>query len=154
MPPDIDIIPYTTELKEHIKTLNYEWLEKWFHVEPGDARSLCNPQTEIIDKGGVIYYARWKGEIIGTASLLFVAEGIFELGKMAVTSKAQGLGIGTLLLEHCISVAQEMGAHKMVLYSNTKLQTAIRLYRKYGFTECTLEPGLYERADIKMERHL
>lgn len=149
---NIEIINFSADLKEPIKSLNYEWLEKYFRLEQGDIISLSNPQEEIIDKGGFIFYAKLNGEIVGTASLLKKTETIFELGKMAVSGKAQGFGIGTLLLEHCLNFAREKGIQNIILYSNTILETAINLYRKYGFTEIELESGLYERADIKMEK--
>ena len=152
MNKNVEIINFTQDLKEPIKTLNYEWLEKYFRVEDGDIMALSNPQEQIIDKGGFIFYAKLKGDIVGTASLLKKSETVFELGKMAVSEKAQGSGIGTLLLEHCLSFAKEKGMEKIILYSNTMLETAISLYRKYGFTETELESGLYERADIKMEK--
>lgn len=148
----IEIIDFTEDQKEPIKTLNYEWLQKYFKVEPGDMVSLSNPKQEIIDKGGFIYCATLNGEIVGTASLLKKADTTFELGKMAVTHTAQGYGIGTLLLKHCLAVAKQKGIPRLVLYSNTKLVSAIHLYRKYGFKEIELEPGLYERANIKMEK--
>ena len=46
---------------------------------------------------------------------------------------------------------KEKNIEKLILYSNTKLASAIHLYKKYGFTEIELEQGLYERANIKME---
>ncbi len=150
----IEIIEYTPALKEHIKALNYEWLQKYFAIEAGDARSLSYPQQEIIDKGGFIYYAKLNNEIVGTASLLKKEEGVFEIGKMAVTASAQGQGIGALLLDHCIHIAKEKAAKKLILYSNTKLAPAMHLYKKVGFVQTDLEVGLYERADIKMEKLL
>lgn len=149
----IEIIAFDDALVESIKNLNYEWLEKYFHVEPGDIQSLSNPKKYIIDKGGYIYYAKLNDEIVGTASLLKKSESIYELGKMAITEKAQGKGIGTVLLEHCLKVAKIKGIQTLILYSNTKLASAIHLYRKYGFIETELEPGLYERANIKMVKH-
>jgi len=148
----IEIINFSADLKEPIKTLNYEWLEKYFRLEEGDILSLSNPQEQIIDKGGFIFYAKLNGDIVGTASLLKKTETVFELGKMAVSGKSQGFGIGTLLLEHCLAFAEEKEIPKIILYSNTTLETAISLYRKYGFTEIELESELYERADIKMEK--
>lgn len=150
----IEIIEYNDDLKEPIKTLNYEWLEKYFRVEKGDERSLNNPKEEIIDKGGFIYYARINDQIVGTASLLRKTDDIFEVGKMGVTESAQGLGIGTLLLEHCLNIAEQKAIAQLILYSNTMLDSAIHMYRKYGFTETELEQGLYERANIKMEKVL
>lgn len=150
----IEIIDFTDELKEPIKTLNYEWLEKYFRVEKSDIVSLSNPKEEIIDKGGFIFYAKLNGEIVGTASLIKKSESAFELGKMAVSEKAQGDRIGTILLEHCLNIAKQKQIKTLILYSNTQLKSAIHLYKKYGFSEIELENGLYDRANIKMEKYL
>ena len=150
----IEIVDYSEDLKEAIKILNYEWLEKYFRVEDTDVQSLSNPREEIIDKGGFIFYAKLNGEIVGTASLLKKDENLFELGKMAVSEKAQGHKIGTLLLEHCLEVAKEKQIKTLILYSNTQLQCAIHHNLKYGFTEIEMDEGLYDRANIKMEKHL
>lgn len=150
----IEILDYTDKLKEPIKKLNYEWLEKYFHIEKGDVISLSNPKEEIIDKGGLIYYARMNNQIVGTVALIKKTEQIFEIAKMAVTKSAQGFGIGSMLLEHCLNIAKQKSIPKLILYSNTKLESAVHLYRKYGFYEVELEQGLYERANIKMEKYL
>ncbi|PIF34597.1 N-acetylglutamate synthase-like GNAT family acetyltransferase [Flavobacterium sp. 9] len=148
----VEIIPFSQDLKDHIKTLNIEWLQKYFRVEEKDEIVLSNPQEEIIDKGGLIFYAKYNDEIIGTVSLMKIDDTTFELSKMAVSDKAQGLGIGNKLLIHCLAVAEENGIKKVLLYSNRKLLPAIHLYRKFGFEEIPLEDGIYERADIKMEK--
>jgi len=152
---DIDntvlIIPFSPDLKEEIKILNLEWLKKYFKVEAKDDRILSDPQGEIIDKGGMIFYAKYSDKIVGTISLLKIDETTFELSKMAVTDKVQGLGIGNKLMEHCIKIAKQKGIKKLLLYSNRRLLPAIYLYKKFGFVEVPLEGGIYERADIKME---
>lgn len=148
----VEIIPFSTELAAHIKILNLEWLTKYFKVEPKDKIVLSDPQGQIIDKGGFIFYAKYKDAIIGTVSLIKIDDSVFELSKMAVTDGVQGLGIGTKMLLHCIAVAQENEWDKLILYSNRKLGSAIHLYEKFGFVEIPLEEGIYERADIKMER--
>ena len=148
----IEIVNYTEATKEYVKTLNYEWLEKYFVVEQNDVMQLADPQKEIIDKGGLIYYAKHNGKIVGTVSLLKVDNNVYELGKMAVTDGTQGLGIGKLMIEHCFKIARQSGIAKLILYSNTQLKPAIHLYEKYGFTEIPLEPGHYARANIKMEK--
>jgi ribosomal protein S18 acetylase RimI-like enzyme len=150
----VEIIPFSQDLKEHIKVLNIAWLEKYFKVEEKDKITLSNPQEEIIDKGGLIFYARHNNEIIGTVSLLKTDDSTFELSKMAVSDKAQGLGVGNKLLEYCVNIAEEKGIKTLFLYSNTILLPAIHLYRKFGFVEIPLEAGVYERADIKMEKKI
>ena len=150
--PIIEIIPFSAELAAPVKILNLEWLTKYFKVEPKDEIVLSDPQGQIIDKGGFIFYAKQNNVIIGTVSLIKIDDSIFELSKMAVTDGVQGLGIGTKMLVHCIAVAQENEWDKLILYSNRKLESAIHLYEKFGFVEIPLEDGTYERADIKMER--
>ena len=151
---NIEIIPYSDELKEHLKTLNYEWLEEYFYVEEGDRLSLSNPQEYILDKGGFIFFAKRDEEIVGTVSLLKKKDQVFELGKMAVSKNVRGSGIGKLLLEHCLEFAKQKQIASLILYSNTILGPAIHLYKKYGFTEIELEPGVYERGNIKMEKKI
>lgn len=151
----ITIIPYSSKYKEAIKSLNYEWLEKYFFVEPYDVIQLSDPQGEIIDKGGHIYYVLYKGKVAGTSSLLKINDGEYELAKMAVTEIYKNLGLGKMLMEHCISEAIKLKAKKLILHSNTKLQAAIHLYRTYGFTEISTDPEVhYIRSDIKMEKIL
>ena len=147
----IEIIPFTNDLKDHIKILNLEWLEKFFKVEPKDEIVLSNPQTEIIDKGGYIFYAKYDGKIVETYSLLKFDESTFELSKMAVTASAQGKGIARNMLSHCLAFAKEKKIKNLLLYSNRSLKTALYLYEKFGFIEVQLESGIYERANIKME---
>jgi ribosomal protein S18 acetylase RimI-like enzyme len=148
----VTIIDFSGGPKDAFRILNEEWLNKYFSVEPIDTALLSEPQHEIIDKGGRIFYARLKNEIVGTAALLNEGNGIFELGKMAVTEQHQGAGIGKKLLEHSLAAAKEMGGTKVILYSNTKLGSAIHLYRKFGFVEVPLTESQYRRANIKMEK--
>jgi N-acetylglutamate synthase-like GNAT family acetyltransferase len=151
----IAIVPYKEAYKEHIKSLNYEWLEKYFAIEPIDVIQLSNPQEEILDKGGKIFFALDLDDdtVIGTASLLKVSDQEYELAKMAVTEKYKSLGIGKMLMEHCIAEAKKLHAKKLTLVSNTKLDAAIHVYRKYGFIEIPLPAEMhYERGNIMMEK--
>ena len=148
----LEIIPFTKALKDPIKTLNLEWLKKHFIVEPKDEIVLSDPQGQIIDKGGMIFYAKYNNDIVGTVSLMKIDNTTYELSKMAVTDSVQGLGVGKELILHCLAVAEEKGIEKLILYSNRKLLPAIHLYKKFSFIEVPLEGGVYVRADIKMAK--
>ena len=154
MNSNVVIIPFSDTSSDAIKTLNLEWLTKYFKVEPKDEMVLSNPKSEIIDKGGFIFYAQYQGSIVGTVSLLKIDETTFELSKMAVTSSVQGIGIGKRMLEYCFEFAKNNNINRLILYSNRSLESAIHLYTKYGFNEIPLEAGIYERADIKMEKSI
>ena len=149
---EIEIIPYSEEFAPFVKTLNVAWLEKYFVVEPFDEMVLSNPKEEIIDKGGKIFFAKYQNNIVGTFTLLKIDNHTFELSKMAVAENIQGLGIGKKMMDYCIEYAENNKIKKLVLYSNTILETAINMYRKYGFIEVSLGSTVYKRANIKMEK--
>ncbi|HMT13008.1 MAG TPA: hypothetical protein PKA39_15475, partial [Ignavibacteria bacterium] len=48
---EVEIVNYSPELKEHFRVLNYEWLTKYFTVEPEDKKLLEDPENEIIVNG-------------------------------------------------------------------------------------------------------
>ena len=87
---------------------------------------------------------------VGTVALKKVQEGIYEFTKMAVNENYQGLGIGKALAQQCVDDVKAQGGHSLILFSNTKLISAIALYHKMGFVEVPLD-GIYKRSDIKME---
>ncbi|MDG3582339.1 GNAT family N-acetyltransferase [Galbibacter pacificus] len=149
---NVEIIPFRQEYAIDFKNLNIEWLERFFVVEPHDHDVLLHCKENIIDKGGAIFFARLNNVIVGCFALMKIESGVFELTKMAVSPNYRGHKIGQKLLQFCISHAKEQTFKKVVLYSSTKLENAIYLYRKYGFKEVPLEKdNPYMRADIKME---
>ncbi|WP_423147861.1 GNAT family N-acetyltransferase [Rubrolithibacter danxiaensis] len=151
----MNIIQYKPEYQPHFERLNKAWLNKYFQVEPIDEWVLANPDEAILKEGGIILFAEYNKQIIGTAALKFVQPGTYELTKMAVNEAFQGLGAGKLLCSAAVNEAKTtLKAERVILYSQTVLKPAIGIYRKLGFTEIPLEKGVYKRADIKMELQL
>lgn len=149
---DTVIVPYEPGFKNDFVTLNTAWLEEYFYVEEHDLEILNSCQEYILDKGGYIFMALQKKEVVGCYALLKIEEGVFELGKMAVREDQRGKHIGQGLMEHCITLARSKGWNKLILYSSVKLLNALHIYRKYGFREITLEKSSpYKRSSIKME---
>jgi ribosomal protein S18 acetylase RimI-like enzyme len=154
MIPKIEIIPFELQYSKDFFQLNVEWLEKFFYVEPFDQEVLSNPKSNIIDKGGYVFFAKMNDEIIGTVALMKHGP-CHELTKMAVSPKYQGLKIGQKLIDHCIAFSKSKKWDSIILYSHRKLVPAIHLYKKVGFIEVALEENCqYERSDIKMKLEL
>lgn len=151
MTSSLKIIPFKKEFSKNFYNLNVEWLEKFFYVEPYDQKVLSNPKQYIIDEGGFIFFAIFNNEIVGTVALIN-QKSFFELSKMAVSPKFQGLKIGQQLMDYCIQFAKRQHWKSITLYSHRKLVPAINLYKKIGFIEVELEKeSHYERSDIKMK---
>ena len=150
----IEIIPYSDEYASVFKVLNLEWLDKYNLTESHDLLILNDPKGTIIDNGGVIFLARSGDEIVGSAAIINEGHDTYELAKMTVSTAFQGRGISKLLLEKCIEAAKERNAKKIILFSNSQLQTAISLYKKYGFKHVDVTDAPFLTADIKMELSL
>jgi len=144
------IFEYNSVHQPWFEKFNRDWIEKYFWMEPIDFEVLRNPEEHIMKKGGTILMASIENEIAGTVALKFVMPGVYEFTKMAVDEKFRGRKIGKALAEAAIGKARELGAEKIILYSNTILGPAIELYRKLGFKEIPVD-GPYKRSNIKME---
>ena len=140
---------------EKFKSLNLEWLNRYFKVEPIDELVLNNPKREIIDKGGFIFMIEKNSDIIGTFAFIKKSEKIYEFSKMAIIPDERGNGYGNKAMRFLIQFAKNKKWSRLILYSNTKLKNSIHLYRKYGFKEIPIEKNLiYSRGNIKMELSL
>ena len=150
----INILDYKPEYRQYFEEYNMEWIQKYFTIEPTDQYVLENPEEAILMKGGKILFAEYNGSIIGAVALMKISDDIVELTKMAVGKEWRGLGAGRLMCTSAIREAKNMKFHNIILYSNTRLERAIDLYRKLGFHELPLEEGIYQRANIKMGMEL
>ncbi len=147
----IQIIDHEVQYASSFYELNIEWLKTFFYVEDFDKEVLGKPQQYVLDPGGHIFYAKEKNNIVGTVALMKESEKSFELTKMAVAPNQRGKKIGQQLMQHCVDFAKKNNFDRLFLYSNTKLENAIYIYRKFGFAEVPVEANSpYQRSDIKM----
>ena len=150
----IEIIDYSGEYANDFRDLNLEWLDKYNLTESHDLEVINHPKEAILDRGGYIFLAREGDKIIGTAGLANEGDSIYELVKMTVAPEFRGKGISKMLIEKCLEKAKELKAKKVFLYSNSQLQTAISLYKKYGFVHVDASNSPLVTADVKMEMTL
>jgi ribosomal protein S18 acetylase RimI-like enzyme len=70
---------------------------------------------------------------------------------MAVDKNYRRKGIAEAISYASFKKAKDLGAQKIILYSNTKNAGAIKLYEKIGFRHLPVENDVYKRANVKME---
>lgn len=150
---DVRIVPYEQKYQPVFRALNERWITAHWQLEAHDREILDDPQAQVLDKGGFIFVALDEAVPVGVCALLRMNDATYdyELAKLAVDPRAQGKGIGGLLCRAAIDKARTLGASKLFLESNTRLEPAIHLYRRMGFTELAEYHPAYERGDIQME---
>jgi GNAT superfamily N-acetyltransferase len=139
------------------RSLNEEWITRYFRMEPKDEEVLADPQGSILAAGGKILFAVAGDRCVGCCALLRIGETEFEVAKMAVTLEYQGAGIGRQLLQAAIETGRSAVARRLYLETNSKLVPAIRLYESVGFKHLTPDrvlPSPYARANVHMEMFL
>jgi putative acetyltransferase len=139
------------------RTLNEEWITRYFKLEPADRETLDDPETRILNQGGSIFMAYVDDQAVGCVALIPMGDGVYEVSKMAVSPQLRGLGIGRKLLQHAVTQAKRLGAKSLFLASNSKLENAVHLYESIGFRHVPpedLPASAYSRANVFMEMPL
>lgn len=148
----VEILDYAPRHRHHFERLNREWITRYFELEPVDREVISDPERHLLQKGGAVLFARLDGRIIGTCGLKKHGEREVELVKMAVSEATQGRGAGRRLLEAAIERARTLGADTLFLWTSSRLEPALALYRNLGFQQFEPpEPSAYERGDVYME---
>jgi putative acetyltransferase len=139
--------------------LNEEWITTFFVMEDEDHNVLFHPEREILARGGHIFFVSLGTELgsetVGCCALIFIEPGVYELAKMAVQNSFRGRGIGRHLLRHVLEECRALGARKLLLQTNSRLENAIHLYLEAGFRHIPqIAAHQYARADVTMELDL
>jgi putative acetyltransferase len=134
------------------RSLNEEWIERYFAIEAQDRRQLDDPIGAYIDTGGAILIAELDGRAVGCVALMPDGAGAYELSKMAIAPELRGQGAGRTLLSAAIDHARRLGARSLFLGSSRKLANAVHLYQALGFRHVARETlhMPYTRADVFM----
>jgi ribosomal protein S18 acetylase RimI-like enzyme len=147
-----EVVPFRDEFQPAFERLNREWIEAYFTVEPADREVLGDPRGKILEAGGEVFFVLHGDQVQGACAVIRHSAKECEIAKMAVAPAARGLGFGDLLMEASIAFARRIGAERISIVSNTVLEPALKLYRKYGFHEVPLaRDPRYRRANIRLE---
>ena len=135
---DVQIVRYEPAYRKHFADLNIEWISKYFAIEKADETFLGSPES-ILAGGGEIFFALCDKQVVGTVALVSRSPEQFQLAKMAVSAKFQGLGIGKKLLNACIHEARRRGAKVITLGTVSVLKVGRASLCKSWF--CELQTG-------------
>jgi GNAT superfamily N-acetyltransferase len=84
---------------------------------------------------GALLLAKHQGSYVGVVGLREFAPGVAEMKRMFVSEYCHGKGIGKMLMKSFLSEASRLGYQKIYLDTIPELQSALQLYRSFGFEE-------------------
>src|SRR5258707_15228719 len=92
--PQIQIRPLQPgEDATAFRTLNEEWIARYFTLEPKDREILGDPEGKILRRGGHILMVLLGHQAVGCGALIPMGGGVYELSKIAVSPRKGGVGV-------------------------------------------------------------
>ena len=140
-----------SQIMDQVQQLHVEWRPD---VYKPASPLITMDMFEAILKDGNWYVAEADGVVVGILELMKrhvespaqVTKDVLFISTMAIDEKYRGKGIGNLFFEKVKQLKQEKGYDTIELQVNAKNRLAYEMYRKYGFTEKSINMELKESA--------
>ena len=140
-----------SKIMDQVQQLHVEWRPD---VYKPASPLITMDMFEAILRDENWYVAEADGVVVGVLELMKrhvespaqVMKDVLFISTMAVDEKYRGKGIGHLFFEKVKRLKQEKGYDTIELQVNAKNRLAYEMYRKYGFTEKSINMELKESA--------
>ena len=135
--PQFELLPMRTFDLDEVLAVEYSvYAYPWGRGNFADSMS----------SGYSCWVCRVAEELIGYFVVMLAVDEAHLLN-IAIASKRQGLGYGARLLREAMRVAQASGGTMMLLEVRPSNESALRLYRHFGFKQIGVRKGYYPAAN-------
>jgi GNAT superfamily N-acetyltransferase len=98
---------------------------------------VAGPLSEFVlhpDEGGQrMWVVELGGKLVGCIAIVRNGEGVAQLRWFLLTPETRGKGLGKRLMEEAVEFSRRAGYRRIILWTFSELETAIALYRRWGF---------------------
>lgn len=115
---------------------------------------IAHPEKKYSPPWGRLYLARCEGQTAGCIGLRRLDEENCEMKRLYVRPEFRGRQIGDRLVRRIIADAREIGYSHMLLDTLPFLESALRMYKRFGFYEIPcynnspMESSIYMKLDL------
>jgi GNAT superfamily N-acetyltransferase len=104
------------------------------------ARIVADYAADHDDAREAAWIVESDGRRMGCVFCMAKDDEVAQLRILLVDPAGRGMGVGALLVRECVSFAREAGYQRMMLWTNSVLAAAARLYVAAGFVLTSEEP--------------
>jgi GNAT superfamily N-acetyltransferase len=131
-----------------------------YAVERGFDRSfeeyVAGPLGEFVRRGSPrerLWLAERAAALAGCVAVVVASEATAQLRWFLVAPRERGAGLGSRLLAEAVAFAREQGYADMVLWTESVLHAASRLYLAAGFRLTEERPGRMWGVDLVEQKY-
>ncbi len=159
---DIKIVPAYEQCEEirilfseyvNMLLTNDESFKKYLDLQNYD-EEINHLESKYGMPDGRLYLVYCDGELAGCIGLRKIDNQNCEMKRLYVKPEFRGKKLGNILIEKIISDAREIGYSYMLLDTLPFLQSAIHIYKKFGFYEIEsynnspMDTSIYMKLDL------
>jgi len=86
-------------------------------------------------RGQRIWVVEAGEKVAGCIAIVRNTEGVAQLRWFILTPETRGKGLGKRLMDEAVKFSREAGYRRIILWTFSELETAIALYRRWGFVK-------------------
>ncbi|MBU9723038.1 MULTISPECIES: GNAT family N-acetyltransferase [Bacillaceae] len=146
---------YRLEDKGYIVNSHYELYNKEFGYDLSFRCFIEESVSGFIERAAsdeTIFILEIDEKQSGSVSIKKVDDTNAQLGLFLVEPNVRGTGYGQKLVETAINFSKEIGYKNIILWTNSELKSARRIYERFGFKLKTIQTPVLSNKELMEER--
>ena len=134
-----------------IKNVFVTW-DKYYPSRNLIKEDILNKTLYVLKNNNELLGVSFLGKTTTTEQWTIQLTSPLSIGRICIRPSYQGLGLGSIFLNHLIEKAKSLGADGMHFHVCTQNSSAMRMYEKCGFKNCGLGKSNYGFDYYKYEQ--